>query len=157
MRKFIARWFPFLAPAPESAESYLFARVDDVFGRFRDAGFEKLTDSEKIFVCVWSLDGELNNGGFDQFFFNESGGLWKQTLDALETIGATVTRGLLSEALTVFPDSDPETDQSSRRERMQRFGDRESDHLAELDARFYAMETENLGSLLHDYLKEKAS
>ena len=51
----------------------LFKVSDSVFDRYGKLGYEKLTWPEKVFVCVWGLEGEVNNGGFDQYYFNSSG------------------------------------------------------------------------------------
>lgn len=38
-----------------------------------DNCFSKLNDIEKTFVYIDLLEGQVHNGGFDQFFFNSSG------------------------------------------------------------------------------------
>ena len=49
---------------------------------------EKLSESEKVFYFVFQLEGEVNNGGFSQFFYNSSGDFANETANALHEIGA---------------------------------------------------------------------
>ena len=49
---------------------------------------EKLTAAEKSFYLVFQLEGEVNNGGFSQFFFNHSGKYANELEAALVEIGA---------------------------------------------------------------------
>src|SRR6185436_580594 len=66
------------------------------------------SDVEQVALCMHKLEAEVNNGGFHQFFFNSSGELVPQTLDALKTIGAPKTRQLLERAVAIaFPGGYP--------------------------------------------------
>lgn len=46
----------------------------------------------KNFLLAFSFDGEVQNGGFCQMFYNDSGKYTYQTVDALHTIGALMQR-----------------------------------------------------------------
>ena len=70
-------------------DNFLFNVSDDVFDRYAKVGFSRLSEPEQVFICVWSLEGEVNNGGLDQFYFNSSGDHAITTPDALESIGAS--------------------------------------------------------------------
>ncbi|MBP0902702.1 DUF4375 domain-containing protein [Mariniflexile gromovii] len=50
---------------------------------------DRLNPSQKIFLLIDSLESEINNGGFNQFYFNSSGNFSHETVEALLQIGAT--------------------------------------------------------------------
>ena len=35
-------------------------------GRFWKLDFDELTPSEQVFRAIWDLEGDVNNGGFEQ-------------------------------------------------------------------------------------------
>jgi hypothetical protein len=47
---------------------------------------ERLTESQKTVLFVENLEREINNGGFNQFFFNSSGDFTHETVKALKVI-----------------------------------------------------------------------
>ena len=55
---------------------------------------EKLNPSQKTFLFVENLEREINNGGFNQFYFNSSGDFSQETVNALLEIGAKKQRKL---------------------------------------------------------------
>ena len=63
---------------------------------------ETLTDAEKAFYFVVQLEGEVNNGGFSQFFYNSSGDFANETPAALRKIGADKTADICDRALAAF-------------------------------------------------------
>lgn len=138
----------------DDLESYLMSRSEAVYDRFFADGYDSLNAEDKVFVAIWSLDGQVNNGGFDQYFFNETGELWKETLWALEAIGSEHITGLFKQAIAVFPGSGPALDDEERREQVLAFGERESEILAELDSSYYQT-SEYLMGLLHAYLMKQ--
>ena len=84
---------------------------DAVWARYQRVGLEGLSPEERVVHCVWWLEAEVNNGGFDQFFFNSAGGAVPETLEALEWIGANKTKDLLVDAVrTAFGDTPVPTD-----------------------------------------------
>ncbi len=56
----------------------------------------------KNFYLVHTLMGEVNNGGFLQFFVNSSGFFAEETVEALDLIGANYTKLLLEQALQII-------------------------------------------------------
>ena len=53
-----------------------------------DKDFESLNSIEKNILYIEMLEGQVNNGGFDQYFFNSSGEYAHETLTALKEIKA---------------------------------------------------------------------
>jgi hypothetical protein len=56
-------------------------------------------DAQKVSDLIGALEGEVNNGGFDQFFYNNAG----DNTRALEAIGAFKMADILKRAAAVFP------------------------------------------------------
>lgn len=51
---------------------------------------------------IWELEAEINNGGFNQYYFNSSGQFAKLTPDALRLVGAVKFSELVSKANKIF-------------------------------------------------------
>ena len=77
----------------------LFEMADEVFDRLGKSSYRDLVGLDKVFVSVWSLKGEVDNGGFDQWFFNSSGDWAFDTPPSLVRIGAEATAGIVEEAI----------------------------------------------------------
>ena len=107
-----------------SAVDDALAKVDDtafaidmsnlVFARHEAVGFMALTEAEQTVYCLDALEREVNNGGFDQFFFNSSGDTAMETVTPLERLGANQTAGLVRRAVGVFPGGRPSADRDAR-------------------------------------------
>ena len=73
-----------------------------------EAHLESLPPTTQTACLIHMLEAQVNNGGFDQFFFNSSGQFALQTLKALEAIEAPETRELLACAIALaYPDGYP--------------------------------------------------
>ena len=72
--------------------------IEPWIDKYIDQGVDALSHQEAIGVGVWLLETEVNNGGFDQYYFNTGGVLAIPTVEALTKIGATDTAGLLAAA-----------------------------------------------------------
>ncbi|HMO81211.1 MAG TPA: DMP19 family protein [Pyrinomonadaceae bacterium] len=108
-----------------------------------------------IVMLVECLEGEVNNGGFDQFFFNSSGDYAKETIDALKQIGAHQTAEIVQLACDRFPHGSPPIDISLRRTLMLETVSPDADAFIDLEERFYSYE-EPISDLL-EMFKEKHS
>jgi hypothetical protein len=62
----------------------------------------KLSYAERIFYLNTQLEQEVNNGGFEQFFFNSSGDFANETLESLYAIGADETAKIYKKVLNAF-------------------------------------------------------
>ena len=72
------------------------------------AEYEALDPQIKVAYCLHRLEAEVNNGGFHQFFSNFSGQFARETIEALDGIGARKTSELLKRAIKVcFPSGYP--------------------------------------------------
>jgi len=81
-----------------------------------NAGLEAATPGQRaLFSIVW-LESEVNNGGFDQLFWNSTGVVWAEALRGFELIGATRHLELLRKAAAKMPGGAVPGDQSERQE-----------------------------------------
>ena len=65
-------------------------------------GFAGLSEMEKQYFAVCLLDGEICNGGYDQFFFDHAGSHYNYALLGLKDMGADQTLALLLQAKQVL-------------------------------------------------------
>ena len=99
-------------------------------------GFNSLSDAEKLYYTLTSLQDEVNNGGFHQFFFNSSGSYYELIENGLVIFDEPQTLELLHQAKQiVFPEISVPVDPELRRELM---SDCEPIKLDSLDRRFYS-------------------
>ncbi len=122
-----------------------------VFARYSKVGFSHLSKPEQVFVCVWSLEAEVNNGGFDQFYFNSSGDHAVETVDALESIGASHTAEIVRRANAVFGASGPSSVRAIRQEQLDALPESVRGSFDTLDQEFYAYK-DDLEALLRAYV-----
>ena len=101
---------------------------------------------------VMELEGEVNNGGLHQFFYNSSGDSTSDTINALESIGATVFADILRRAASKFPGNMPPRDTMQRRALMKEKLPR-ADEFRDLDKEFLAY-PEDLSGLIAAYKRQ---
>ncbi|MCQ3000775.1 DMP19 family protein [Pseudomonas syringae] len=121
-------------------------------------GFSGLALAEQRYYAVSALQGEVYNGGFDQYFGNSSGDHFDIACAGLLELGATQTLALLEEARRLLFGIQPvPTDQGLRQLSMPTYADeRDLDCEAALDAldnQFYK-DAEQLDDRLLKYALE---
>ena len=131
---------------------YVLEHIDPWINKYIADGPRGLTRLEALGVGVWMLEAEVNNGGFDQYYFNSAGDLALQTVEALQAIGAPNTASLLAAANEEFPDAIPPADRFERQRVLERI--RDGARFASLETVFYRDE-ENLLGLLASYLRAR--
>lgn len=114
--------------------------LDNFVSQICDHGgrIENLTASQRVFYLNQSLEREVNNGGFHQFFFNSSGDHADETVGALDSIGALRTAELLREAISQFPAGKVPRDPDERQVLM--VDSLSNGAFEDLDEKFYAYE-----------------
>lgn len=117
---------------------------------------DALSVPERLFYVAQTLEMEVNNGGFSQFFYNSSGAFAGEVVQAFETIGARRTAQICGRALAVFGREIP-VDHDERQEMLDEMDcDEVNDILEECDDAFYEYE-DDLNALNRAYvLKNKA-
>jgi Domain of unknown function (DUF4375) len=122
--------------------------------RFAKAGFEKLSDSDKILASIWTFEAEVANRGFASYFSSSAGEMAFYVPTALKIIGATGVAQIAASANDVFGDGGPPRPQKERRRRVRAFGDETRKTLTSLESQFYDS-PEDVDDLLEIYLDKK--
>ena len=120
------------------------------FGR-RDFVYQNPT--QKVFSTVWTLEAEVNNGGFHQYFFNSGGDTANFASTALQQIGALKCAAIVERALRIVSTSPLPVDWEERQTLLDDLGDELLDRLEPLDAEFYAY-PDDLTSLLFEFVRK---
>lgn len=72
--------------------------------------FEQQSLPQQVFSAIWEVESEVNNGGFSQYFLNDSAESASFVVNALTTIEAPKTADVCRRAiLTAFPGGLPKT------------------------------------------------
>jgi hypothetical protein len=129
----------------------LIALAESPDARFWRADYQELSVPERIFRIIWELEGEVNNGGLDQYFFNSSGSLVPDVVDALKTIGAFRMAGILEDAIRLMPTNVSWRDSDMRREVLIALPEASQDTLDTLTKKFYDY-PDDLTALLYAYV-----
>lgn len=127
--------------------------VIDVFERICEKceygeNIKKLNEHERVIYITQTLEQEINNGGFSQYFFNSSGNLANESVDAFTKIGALKTAEICKKALDLFGGNVP-ADPEARQELLEELDC--DDEFDKLDDAFYDYE-DNLEGLNSDYI-----
>jgi len=116
-------------------------------------GYSGLTLPERRYFAVGLLDGEVNNGGFDQYFYNSSSDYYLDAVAGLEELGATKSLELLLRAKQiVFGFRDVPTYTAQRRQTTT--SDSQLSRLDPLDRQFWADPdglVERVEAFLHEH------
>ena len=121
--------------------------------RLGKVGYDSLNRPEQVFVCIWELEADVNNGGFDQYYFNDAGDRALNAVESLEAIGASRTATLVNQANRVFGASGPSRQSREAQEQLDSLTEAHRAELAKLDVRYLTYE-ENLESLLRAFVVE---
>lgn len=116
------------------------------------SGFESLSHAEKVMNSVYWLESEINNGGFEQYYFNSSGNYAVDTPTSLENIGANRTAEIVREANDAFPGGLPPRNRDERIALLNQVTDDIQVRWNELDNQFLKYE-DQLEKLQINYLK----
>ncbi len=98
--------------------------------------FTELEPEARDIYVVGLLEGEVNNGGFSQYFWNTEGQHAAVTVDVLKRVGAKETASLLRRAMKLYG-APPSDDLDEWYDRLERVDSEHEETLAELDEHFY--------------------
>ena len=116
----------------------------------------KLTKPQKYFLFIDDLEGEVNNGGFNQYYFNSSGANSLEVIDALNAIGAFKTSLIVKKANEQFPGGVAPKDRKKRITLESEIEDKANPVWEKCDEDFFKYE-DNIDELLIKYVKEHKS
>lgn len=111
-----------------------------------------LSAPEKVVLLIENLEREINNGGFNQFYYNQSGNFAHETYEALKIIGADQTALIIRKANGAWPDSKVLVNQNDRQNLLSKIESKSERIWNECDAMFYEYK-DDLSELLFEYVK----
>lgn len=109
------------------------------FGTFGE-NLEKADKAMTEFLAIWTLDSEVKNGGFDQFFLNNGPEYGQTVLAGLKRIGANDFGSVTEKAIEVF------------KNQGDGFENKRNPDFNELDDEFYDLE--ELEKLQVEYIRK---
>ena len=110
-----------------------------------------LSEAERIFYITQTLEMEVNNGGFSQFFYNSSGNFSNELVGAFTAIGANATAAICQKAISAFGRDIP-VDRDEREEMLDELeSDEFNEILEECDKAFCDYE-DNLNELNYNFV-----
>jgi hypothetical protein len=131
-----------------------YTEMTDIATKYEiDKGYKSLTPIGKLLYNVFWIEGEVNNGGFNQYFYNSSGDHTMDAIEGLNNIGATQTKELLQSAIDKFPNSIVPTNRDERIKALENI-DPDNSVFNDLNSRFYDLE-EDIADLTIQYIKPK--
>ncbi|MBM7602606.1 recombinational DNA repair protein (RecF pathway) [Metabacillus crassostreae] len=103
----------------------------------RKSNLSLMTEGEKTITLILKLNGEVGNGGFEQYFYNTQGHLIRETINSLMWVNdSSIT--IFEEAIETFQS---DKDESTKEEEWDK-----------LDKQFYKCDN-NLYKLMVAYIK----
>jgi Domain of unknown function (DUF4375) len=112
----------------------------------------RLTEPQKNFFYIQNLEREVNNGGFNQYFFNSDGDYAHETLIALNAIGANHALIIMQTAINEFPNHIVPKDRNKRQEVLKEIEKKASKTWDKLDSTFYTY-PDDIDALNINYIK----
>ena len=97
----------------------LFASWDRISARLQNTSFQDLSLSEQMFVAIWILEAEINNGGLSQWMFNSSGDHGSLTVAALREVGAVQAANICERFFSMLPGGAPLVDRNARQAQLE--------------------------------------
>ncbi|AUC17099.1 hypothetical protein BTO06_12455 [Tenacibaculum sp. SZ-18] len=113
--------------------------------------------ARKTIYLIWLLEAEVNNGGFNQFYFNSSGQFYKYIPEALLKINAELFADLTERANKVY-ESENEKITEKQDGTLEGFSESyENNPLNSFDDEFYELyDKEDLMKLQVEYIRENS-
>ncbi len=139
-------------------ENKFVTAMSGYLGKKSDYGdhLDALTERERIFYTADVFEGEINNGGFEQYIYNSSGQSANEIIAALNTIGANQIAEIYQKIFDIFGCKIP----TEQEEREEWFDEKLDDELEELinqcDSDYYDLSLDT-DKLKYNYaIKNKA-
>lgn len=106
-----------------------------------DARFDDFTPGQRAALLAWVLAGQVDNGGFHQYFGSSSGSRAMETVEGLRLMGAAPYVRVVELAASQFGPDGPPRDDDARRSVMDSWpeGGSQDTALSRLDEDFYAL------------------
>jgi hypothetical protein len=127
--------------------------IDAALRKLWASSYLVLTPIEQVLVAVSGVEVEVNNGGFDQYYFNSAGDQAQVAPAKLRAIGAATTADIVESANSAFGSDGPPMDRGTRQERLEQIRDGAAELWSLLEQKFYAY-PDNLRGLLERYASQ---
>ena len=130
---------------------------ENIKGDF-DNEFEKINElskGQKAFWSTWVIEGEVNNGGFNQFYFNSSGQFHEMAEIGFKIIGAKKFSQLTKRANKIYAENKKRLEEFNDGT-LESFSESYKDNpLNDLDTEFYELyDSEKISDLRIKYIRE---
>ncbi|MCR9164839.1 MAG: DMP19 family protein [Nannocystaceae bacterium] len=134
-------------------EAELTAEIDGARTRCEVVGFSELSERDQLLVAVGALEADVNNGGFDQFYFNSAGDLWRQAVAGLRVVGAVRMAELVERSSLMFGPAGPLQNRERRQAQLLALTEsaEDPDVFSELDREFWSY-PDDVSALLRAHL-----
>ena len=107
-----------------------------------ERGFTAMSRPQQFYYAVELYRDEVDNGGHEQYFYNDDSDLYETAIEGLRAIGAPEKAQILSNASSAFAPLGPARANQARRLQMEGFGQLQEGIFRTADKRFYASERE---------------
>jgi len=115
-----------------------------------------LNEYERNVLCIQIIEDQVNNGGFSQYFYNSSGSLTYEGIEALSDIKAINMLDLFKRAAQLFPNQPISKNTDLRRKQMLNISEEITNAWNQLDIEFYKY-PDDLMTLTIEYVKSNKS
>jgi hypothetical protein len=118
-----------------------------------ESGLPRLNEGQRAVYALYVADFEILNGGFEQFWFNSSGGVANHLLPAAELVGSPEFAAVFRDAAALWPDGKVPRDRAKREVLLDTI---DADKVAELDERYAATQYKRktaLANVLASYIR----
>jgi Domain of unknown function (DUF4375) len=110
-----------------------------------------------IIYATWGVEAEVNNGGFNQYFWNPTGQFAAEAVEGFRAIGAPAHAALVSRAIEVERKEHDRLEALKARGTLQAFSESyEANPLNELDDEFYRL-AEDISALRIAFIRAHPS
>jgi len=127
----------------DQLESAVLDHINSKIGNDYERAHRVVLSMPKGFQMVyatWWVEAEVNNGGFNQYFWNPSGEFQDEALRGYKLIGASKHEELLAEAIKVNKEIQASQEKYKRAGTLKAFSESYKDNpLNKLDDRFYEL------------------
>ena len=108
-----------------------------IWDKMDNTGYQSLNGKQRLWAAVEILDGEVNNGGWSQYFLNSSGDLWPDAVAGLKAMGSIDRLATLQEAVAKFGKVGPSTASSQREDQLSALIKRDEKTFESLEDRYF--------------------
>ena len=135
------------------------AIIDFIFTKLEDnwenesAVVRSLSPALSVFYATWILEAEVNNGGYNQFFYNSSGQWITEAIEGFRLFGASAHAENAEHAFVIYKEEKERLDAYRESGTLEAFSDSYNDtQLGKVDDDFFSI-TENLSQLRIAYIR----